>query len=68
LIPSGVTGLATIARAAYPDHFAWMKGHRYFVAAGSPESPAWYMVDVAFGERLAAVVALETLRTTKGTA
>jgi predicted RNA-binding protein with PUA-like domain len=64
--PSGVTGLATIARAAYPDHFAWTKGHKYFDAASSPESPTWYMVDIAFAERFPAVVSLETLKTTKG--
>ena len=26
--PSGVTGLATIVRAGYPDHFAWKKRPR----------------------------------------
>ena len=26
--PSGVTGLARIARAGYPDPFAWKKGHK----------------------------------------
>ena len=65
--PSGVTGLATIARAAYPDHFAWKKGHKYFDAAGTPESPTWYMVDVAFVERFPAVVSLEMLRASEGT-
>ena len=64
--PSGVTGLATIARAAYPDHFAWTRGHQYFDTAGTPDSPAWYMVDVAFVERFPAVVSLETLKVTKG--
>src|SRR5687768_17999713 len=64
--PSGVTGLATIARAAYPDHFAWKKGHKYFDSASTPVSPAWYMVDVAFVERFPAVVSLETLKATKG--
>ena len=64
--PSGVTGLATIARAGYPDRFAWKKGHKYFDAAGTSESPSWYMVDVAFGERFPAVVSLEALRATKG--
>jgi predicted RNA-binding protein with PUA-like domain len=64
--PSGVTGLATIARAAYPDHFAWKEGHKYFDAASTPESPAWYMVDIAFGERFPAIVSLETLKRTKG--
>src|ERR1700741_971382 len=28
--PSGVTGLAEIARPAYPDPSAWTKGHKYF--------------------------------------
>ena len=36
--PSGVTGLAEIARAAYPDAFAWKKGHTYFDAASTPRS------------------------------
>src|SRR5687767_11365151 len=64
--PSGVTGLAEIARAAYPDAFAWKKGHTYFDPASTAESPAWYMVDVAFVERFPAVVSLETLKVTKG--
>ncbi|HET7705434.1 MAG TPA: EVE domain-containing protein, partial [Thermoanaerobaculia bacterium] len=28
--PSGVTGVAEIVRAAYPDKFATKKGHTYF--------------------------------------
>jgi predicted RNA-binding protein with PUA-like domain len=64
--PSGVTGLATIARAGYPDHFAWTKGHDYFDAASTPEAPVWYMVDVAFVERFPEVVPLETLKQTRG--
>jgi predicted RNA-binding protein with PUA-like domain len=47
--PSGVTGLATIARAGYLE-----------------EPPAWYMVDVAFVERFAAVIPLDTLKKTRG--
>ena len=64
--PSGVTGLATIARAGYPDHLAWKKGHVYFDAASPKDKPVWYMVDVAFAERFPEVVPLETLKTTKG--
>jgi len=64
--PSGVTGLATIARAGYPDHHAWTRGHRYFDAASTSDRPVWYMVDVAFAERFADVVPLETLKATKG--
>ncbi|HTM02491.1 MAG TPA: EVE domain-containing protein [Vicinamibacterales bacterium] len=64
--PSGVTGLARIARAGYPDAFAWKKGHKYFDAASTPEKPLWYLVDIAFVERFPEVVPLETLKKTKG--
>src|SRR5678815_2375835 len=64
--PSGVTGLAVIARAGYPDHFALKKGHKYFDEAGSADAPVWYMVDIAFVERFPAVVPLETLKSTPG--
>ena len=64
--PSGVTGLATIARAAYPDHLAWKKGHIYFDQASTLDAPVWYMVDVAFAERFPDVVPLETLKATRG--
>jgi len=64
--PSGVTGLATIARAGYPDPYAWKKGHKYFDAASTRESPIWYMVDIGFVERFPGIVPLETLKSTKG--
>ena len=64
--PSGVTGLATIARAGYPDHLAWKKGHMYFDEASTKDAPVWCMVDVGFVERFPEVVPLEALKTTKG--
>ena len=64
--PSGVSGLATIVRAGYPDHFAWKKGHKYFNETGSKASPAWYMVDVGFVERFPGTLSLATLKSTKG--
>src|SRR5690349_14065678 len=64
--PSGVTGLAKIARAAYPDRFALKKGHKYFDEASSKDNPIWYMVDIAFVERFPDIVSLETLKQTKG--
>ena len=64
--PSGVTGLAEIARAAYPDAFAWKKGHTYFDAASTPEKPLWYAVDIRFVERFPGIVSLETLKSTPG--
>lgn len=64
--PSGVTGVATIARAGYPDAYAWKKGHRYFDAASTPDAPVWYLVDLAFGEAFAGTVPLDVLKATPG--
>ncbi len=64
--PSGVTGLAEIARAGYPDQFSWTKGHKYYDEGSSPENPTWYMVDIGFVERFPGIVPLETLKHTKG--
>jgi predicted RNA-binding protein with PUA-like domain len=64
--PSGVTGLARISRGGYPDPFALKKGHKYFDPDSKPDAPTWYSVDIAFVERFAGVVALDTLKTTKG--
>ena len=58
--PSGVTGLAEIARAGYPDPFAWRKGHNYFDEASTPDAPVWYMVDIAFVERFPGIVSLDS--------
>jgi predicted RNA-binding protein with PUA-like domain len=64
--PSGVTGLATVARGGYPDHYAWRKGHQYFDAVSTEAAPVWYLVDIAFAERFTATVSLETLKATPG--
>jgi len=64
--PSGVVGLAEIAKAGYPDHFAWKKGHKYFDPGTDRNSPTWYMVDIAFKERFAGTIPLETLKATRG--
>jgi predicted RNA-binding protein with PUA-like domain len=64
--PSGVTGLASIARAGYPDPYAGKKGHKYFDADSVGKAPIWYSVDIAFVERFPAIVPLDTLKSTKG--
>ncbi len=64
--PSGVTGLATIARAGYPDQFAWKNGHKYFDPSSRADAPTWYMVDIAFAERFPDIISLEALKSTKG--
>jgi predicted RNA-binding protein with PUA-like domain len=50
--PSGVTGLAKIVRAGYPE--------------SGQAAPVWYMVDIAFVEAFGGTVPLEALKSTKG--
>lgn len=63
--PSGVTGLAEIVTAGYPDPFAFRKGHAYFDEASRKDAPTWYTVDVGYVETFPAIVSLETLKSTK---
>jgi predicted RNA-binding protein with PUA-like domain len=64
--PSGVTGLAEIARAGYPDPFAFKKGHTYYDPESRKDEPTWYTVDVRFVERFPSVVPLDLLKRTRG--
>ncbi|HET7619862.1 MAG TPA: EVE domain-containing protein [Vicinamibacterales bacterium] len=64
--PSGVTGLAEIAREGYPDPYAFKKGHKYYDPDSRKDSPTWYLVDIGFVERFPGIVSLDTLKKTKG--
>jgi len=64
--PSGVTGLATITRAGYPDPFALRKGHDYYDPKHTAEKPIWYSVEISFVERFRDVLPLTTLKQVKG--
>ena len=60
--PSGVVGLAEIAREGYPDPFAFKKGHRYHDEKSKKDEPTWFTVDVRFVEKFADVVPLDEIR------
>ena len=64
--PSGVTGLAKVSKLAYPDHFAWKKGHKYFDERSTKAAPVWFMVDIGFVETFPGTVSLATLKATTG--
>ena len=66
--PSGVAGVAEIAREAYPDPYAFQKGHKYFDPKSDPDNPTWYMVDVRFVEKFPAIIPLAELKAAKGLA
>lgn len=64
--PPGVAGLATVARAGYPDPTARDPESDYFDPKASDQDPRWYMIDVAFADKFPALVPLDTLRATPG--
>ena len=64
--PSGVSGIAEVAREGRPDLFAFAKGHQYYDPKSDLENPTWYMVDVRFVERFPEVVPLAALKETPG--
>jgi predicted RNA-binding protein with PUA-like domain len=64
--PSGVTGLASISRAGYPDPFASRQGHDYHDPKHTAEKPIWFSVELAFVERFANVIPLAKLKETRG--
>ena len=61
--PSGVAGLAVVARTAYPDHTSWDPSSDHFDAGSTPANPRWSMVDVRFVKRFPRLVPLDELRT-----
>jgi predicted RNA-binding protein with PUA-like domain len=64
--PSGVSGVAEIARPGYPDPFAFQAGHKYYDPKSDPDNPTWYMVDIRFVERFPEIIPLATLKETRG--
>jgi predicted RNA-binding protein with PUA-like domain len=64
--PSGVTGLAEIVRAGYPDPVAWKKGSPYYDEKSTKDAPIWYTVDIGFVDRFPEIVPLDLLKQTPG--
>ena len=64
--PSGVTGLAEIAREGYPDPFAFEEGHKYYDEKSDPENPTWYMVEIRHVETFPEIVPLDVLKAARG--
>ncbi|GMK56689.1 hypothetical protein CspeluHIS016_0305290 [Cutaneotrichosporon spelunceum] len=62
----GVYALAEVVREGYPDYTAWDATHPYFDARSDPEHPTWFMVTVAFRERLAHPVTLAGVKSLVG--
>ncbi|HEX9938932.1 MAG TPA: EVE domain-containing protein [Longimicrobium sp.] len=64
--PTGVAGLARVARTGYPDPSARDPQSDYFDPKAGDDDPRWYMVDIEFVERFPRVVTLDELRAAPG--
>jgi predicted RNA-binding protein with PUA-like domain len=64
--PSGVAGLAEVAREGYPDPTAFDPKSAYYDEKSDPDAPVWYRVDVRFVEAFPAIVPLDELKATPG--
>lgn len=64
--PTGVAGIARVAREAYPDFTAWDPQSKYFDPKSPETKPQWFMVDVEFVEKFPRVVTLAELKATPG--
>lgn len=60
--PSGVAGLAEVAKKAYTDHTCLDPHSKYYDPKSTPENPRWDMVDVKFISKFKHVLALDMLR------
>src|SRR3954464_5869236 len=66
--PSGVTGVAKIVRAGYPDASAFDRKSHYYDARSDKSQPTWFMVDIGFVKNFHGTIALETLKASRGLA
>jgi predicted RNA-binding protein with PUA-like domain len=60
--PQVIMGIAKIARAAYPDSFAFDPSSPYYDPKSSPEVSRWLMVDVQFESAFGPPITLDELK------
>lgn len=64
--PTGIAGVAEVAKEGYPDHTALDPKDPHFDPKSKPEAPTWYMIDLKAVEPFKRLVTLAELRSTKG--
>jgi len=63
--PMAVVGTMEVVRSGYADHTAFDPKADHFDPKSKPESPTWFMVDVAFKEKFAKPVNRDMLKARK---
>ena len=64
--PTGIVGIAEVAREAYPDPTAFDPADPHYDPKSRPEAPAWMMVDIRAVRAFDRMVTLGMLRETPG--
>lgn len=64
--PSGIAGIAEVAKEGYVEASALDPQHPYFDEESRKEKPTWYAVDLRFKKKFDQVMPLERLRRLKG--
>ena len=59
---TGVVGIATVCREAYPDHTAFDPEDKHYDPKSDPDNPRWCMVDIRFERKFERVILLRELR------
>lgn len=60
--PPGIAGVATIAKAGYPDFTAFDPHSEHYDPKSKQDKPQWYMVDVKFVEKFPQLISLDDLK------
>lgn len=60
--PSGIAGLAEVAKAAYPDDTAFDRKDPHYDPKSSPDQPTWYRVDVRYRKTCRSIITLDRLK------
>ena len=60
--PSGVAGIARVAKAAYPDPTQFDKKSEYYDAKATRENPRWFSPDLKFVKKFPHFVSITELR------
>ena len=64
--PTGIVGVAEVAKEGYPDATAFDEGDSHYDPKSKRESPTWFGVDVRAVEKIEPIITLEELRKTRG--
>lgn len=60
--PTGIVGIASVVRTAYPDLSAFDPKSPYFDPKSKRESPQWVMVDVRYESTFSRIITLDELK------